>query len=204
MRGRTAGSSGRARVSRPGHRLLAGAGIGAVALLAAACGSGSGPSSSASTTSTPAANTGAASTTAGSAAAVVKLARNSTLGEILVDSKGDTLYRFTKDTSSTSHCTGSCAGLWPPLLLPAGGTSPEGGPGVSGLGTVIRGVGQIQVTYDGHPLYTYSGDTAPGQTNGQGLLGTWFVMTAGNSGPPVSSTTTSPSSTTAGGGGYGY
>lgn len=84
---------------------------------------------------------------------------------VLTDAKGFTLYWFTLDTPRSSRCERSCAALWPPLI-----GRPVAGPGVSGrLGTIVRPGGARQVTYDGHPLYTYAGDSSPGQANGNGL-----------------------------------
>jgi predicted lipoprotein with Yx(FWY)xxD motif len=84
---------------------------------------------------------------------------------LLTDSRGLTLYWFAPDTSTKSVCYGSCAAYWPP----ATGT-PSAGPGVTGtLGTITRTDGTRQATYDGHPLYTYVGDNAPGQANGNNL-----------------------------------
>ncbi len=96
---------------------------------------------------------------------------------VLTNASGFTLYWFAPDTATRSTCYGTCAGYWPPVT----GT-PSAGPGVTGkLGTIKRSDGTIQVTYDGHPLYTYVGDTAPGQTFGNGLNlngGLWHEVTA--------------------------
>jgi predicted lipoprotein with Yx(FWY)xxD motif len=84
---------------------------------------------------------------------------------VLTNAKGDTLYWFAPDTPSASKCYGTCAAYWPPVPGPA-----TAGPGVTGrLGTITRTGGSSQVTYDGHPLYTYIGDTAPGQANGNNI-----------------------------------
>ncbi len=84
---------------------------------------------------------------------------------LLTDAKGLTLYWFAPDTSTKSACYGSCAAYWPPVT----GT-PSAGPGVTGkLGTITRTGGGIQATYDGHPLYTYIGDNAPGQASGNNI-----------------------------------
>ena len=92
---------------------------------------------------------------------------------VLTNAQGLTLYGFVPDTSTTSKCTGSCAAYWPPLT----GT-PKAGPGVTGkLGTIERPGGAAQVTYNGHPLYTYVGDSSSGQANGNNLNlngGLWF------------------------------
>jgi predicted lipoprotein with Yx(FWY)xxD motif len=84
---------------------------------------------------------------------------------VLTDDKGRTLYLFAPDTATTSKCYGSCAQYWPPVF----GT-PKAGPGVTGvLGTIKRTDGTTQATYDGHPLYTYIGDSAPGQNSGNNI-----------------------------------
>lgn len=115
-----------------------------------------------------------------------------TMGMVLVDSSGRTLYYLKGESASSIQCTGSCASNWPPLLI-ASGTKPTAGAGVSGnLATVKRPDGGIQVTFDGMPLYTFQGDSGPGQASGQGVSN-FFVATA--TGTAVSSGSTS---------GYGY
>ena len=84
---------------------------------------------------------------------------------VLADAAGRTLYWFAPDTAAKSACYGSCAAYWPPVKGPA-----TAGPGVTGtLSTLTRSDGSVQAAYDGHPLYTYVGDSAPGQANGNGL-----------------------------------
>jgi predicted lipoprotein with Yx(FWY)xxD motif len=111
-----------------------------------------------------------------------------------------TLYWFAIDTSSKSKCSGSCVTYWPPVKGPL-----TAGSGVTGtLGTITRSDGTKQATYDGHPLYTYVGDSAPGQNKGNGLNlsgGLWYEMTVSGSTPAPGS---SAKSTSGGGGGYGY
>jgi predicted lipoprotein with Yx(FWY)xxD motif len=96
---------------------------------------------------------------------------------VLADARGHTLYWFAPDTATRSACYGSCAVYWPPVKGPA-----TAGPGVTGkLSTLTRSDGSVQATYDGHPLYTYVGDSAPGQANGNGLNlngGLWYEVTA--------------------------
>ena len=109
----------------------------------------------------------------------VKLAKTS-LGTILVDGKGITLYDFVKDKGTTSACYGACAALWPPLITTG---KPVAGPGVraSLLGTTKRKDGKLEVTYGGHPLYYFVTDRKPGQTTGQGVNqfgGPWWVISA--------------------------
>jgi predicted lipoprotein with Yx(FWY)xxD motif len=100
------------------------------------------------------------------------------LGQILVDSQGRTLYLFAKDTGTQSECTGACASAWPPLQ--ATGTPTVGsGADASLLGTTMRSDGSPQVTYAGHPIYLFSGDQNPGDTNGEGLVAygaSWYVV----------------------------
>jgi predicted lipoprotein with Yx(FWY)xxD motif len=105
----------------------------------------------------------------------VQLGGNTALGPFLVDVNGMTLYTFSQDTTTTSACTGACATTWPPLTV-APGTQPEAGEGLSGqLATITRADGALQVTYNGHPLYRYAQDTAPGDANGHGIDNRWFV-----------------------------
>lgn len=110
--------------------------------------------------------------------ATLGVANNGNLGKILDDSKGRTLYLFAKDSVGESACTGACASAWPPLR--AGGKPIVGaGASASIVGTTPRSDGRPQVTYKGHPLYTYTGDQNPGDTNGQGLTvfgGGWFAL----------------------------
>ncbi len=116
-----------------------------------------------------------ASSSSGSGA-VVNVGQNSTLGSFLVDSKGMTLYLYTKDTPNTSNCYGGCAGYWPPLLTTG---APVAGTGVTAslLGTTNRTDGTTQVTYNGWPLYYYVSDKAAGDTTGENVQGVWFVIT---------------------------
>lgn len=100
------------------------------------------------------------------------------LGAIIVNSAGLTLYDFQKDKGTRSSCYGSCAGIWPPLTT-SGLAEAAGGAEASKLGTVKRTDGRTQVTYGGHPLYTFAGDQKPGQANGNGLTefgGAWHAL----------------------------
>ena len=97
---------------------------------------------------------------------------------ILTDTQGRTLYYFTPDTALKTACTGSCAQTWPPLLFTGTGT-PTASTSLPGTLAVFQNANGTQVIYNDHPLYTYSGDSAAGQTNGEGLFGKWFVATPG-------------------------
>jgi predicted lipoprotein with Yx(FWY)xxD motif len=145
----------------------------------------------------------AAPTTASGASATVGLATTS-LGSTLVSSKGRTLYLFKADHGTRSACAGACASAWPPLLATG---NPTAGTGLnaSKLATTTRVGGREQVTYNGHPLYLYVGDTKAGQVTGQGVTAfgaAWFaVASSGN--PLSSSRRTNPgSSSSYGGSGY--
>lgn len=189
---------GRRLSGRSARRFGVGLAMAVTALVAAACGSSgssttttSGASSTSTNTAAPAGSSGSG----GSSGATVKTATVGSMGKVLVDAKGFTLYTYTRDHGNTSACTGSCAGLWPPLTV-AASTTPTG---AAHLGTIMRADGSHQVTFEGHPLYTFTGDTATGQANGQGYGGTWYVVHPSGSSTGSSSTTTSSSA-----GGYGY
>ncbi len=173
------------------YRWLAPAGLAAIALTIAACGSSSTGSAGSGSASPSAASTSSSA----SATAVVKSAK---IGgaTVLTNAKGFTLYSFAPDTSTKSNCNGSCASYWPPVKGPV-----TAGAGVTGtLGTITRSDGSTQATYDGHPLYTFVQDSAPGQAKGNGLNlsgGVWHEVTVSGSAAPASS----PSS---GSGGNGY
>lgn len=101
------------------------------------------------------------------------------LGQIVVDGRGRSLYLFEKDAHGRSACSGACAAYWPPLLT-SGKSIAIKGAKPSLLGNVRRGDGSRQVSYAGHPLYFFSGDTGRGQTNGEGLQdfgAGWYVLT---------------------------
>ncbi|MGO9560585.1 MAG: hypothetical protein ACLPQS_11660 [Acidimicrobiales bacterium] len=172
-------------------RLLAGGGLMGIALLGAACGTSSGTP----TTSTPSGATTTSGATSGTP--LVKTAMNAKFGTILVNSKGFTLYSYKPDSKDDSVCTASCASTWPPLTAPS--ASAMIASKMSGFGTFTRSGGALQVAYNGVPLYTYLGDSAAGQTNGQGVGGTWYVVEVSAS---VTSGGTTTSSSRSGGGGY--
>jgi predicted lipoprotein with Yx(FWY)xxD motif len=175
------------------------ASFGLLALVVAGCGSSGGSSSS---SSTPA----AASSTSGPAVA----SSSTSLGKIVVDGKGRTLYLFSKDTGKQSMCSGACASNWPPYTAaskPAAG----GGVSASAISLVKRADGAKQVTLDGHPLYYFAGDQSAGQMNGQGVneFGAkwWAVAPSGTqvtAAAKSSGGSSSGGSTSSGGGGYSY
>jgi predicted lipoprotein with Yx(FWY)xxD motif len=176
----------------------------AAALLLAACGS----SSSKTTSSAPAAGTPAAQTSSGSAGATVKAVANPTLGTILTDSRGMTLYHLSGEQNGKFICTSAaCLGVWHPLVATAG-SAPSGG--VGSLGTVKRSNGMTQVTYKGAPLYTFAPDKQPGEAKGQGIkdVGTWSAAkTSSTAAAPSAASppqTTSAPKSSGGGGGYAY
>jgi predicted lipoprotein with Yx(FWY)xxD motif len=150
----------------------------ASALVLAACG-GSSTSSSSGSGSTPSYGTAKPSTSNSSGAASAVGTKTSSLGTFLVDAKGRTLYLWDADHGSKSTCSGACAQAWPPLTTT---TTPKasGAAKASLLGTTKRTDGSREVTYAGHPLYYFAGDTQPGQTTGQGSNGfgaPWWVVT---------------------------
>jgi predicted lipoprotein with Yx(FWY)xxD motif len=151
------------------------------ALLLAACGSSTSPGSASSSMSTKSSTSSGMTGKSKSGSSGMMAASNATLmkvktsiGPVLANSKGFTLYWYSKDTSMTSACTGGCATAWPPLI----GT-PKAAMGVrltGKLAAITRAGGLTQATYKGHPLYTYAGDTAPGQVKGNGLGGVWHAL----------------------------
>jgi len=136
----------------------------ASALLAAACSSAAASSpSSAPASSAPAAGSSASASTTGT----VITTHAGSAGAFLTSGSGRTVYLWAKDSMNMSACSGACASAWPPV--PTTGTlTATGGAKASDLGTITRSDGTKQVTYDGHPLYYFVGDSAAGQTNGQG------------------------------------
>jgi predicted lipoprotein with Yx(FWY)xxD motif len=169
------------------------------AVVLAACGSSASPSAN-SNTSAPAVGSSASGASTGGTTSNSGLTigtRKTTIGTVLVNAQGKTLYWFAIDTSTTSKCLGSCVTYWPPVI----GT-PKAAPGSNltmKFGTITRSGGQLQATYDGHPLYTYVGDTSAGQATGNAKNlsgGLWWAMTP--SGSKLGAASSS------GGGGYGY
>jgi predicted lipoprotein with Yx(FWY)xxD motif len=169
--------------------LLALLAVAAAAAVLAAC-------SSSGTSST---SGGSSTSTSSPAAATAGSLKSATIGgaTVLTSSKGFTLYSFAPDTPAKSNCNGTCAQNWPPV------TGPVTAAGVTGtFSTIKRSDGSVQATFDGHPLYTFVGDTAPGQNKGNGLNaagGLWHEITTSGTAAPAGGS--SPGS---GGGGYGY
>jgi predicted lipoprotein with Yx(FWY)xxD motif len=164
----------------------------ALGVAAAGCGSGSSSSAASAGAGTNASGSssgrssgygyGGGSSAASTGAVTLKVA-SSSLGRILVDQDGKTLYLFEADARNKSNCSGGCATVWPPFTTSGTATA---GSGVSAklIGTTMRPDGSSEVTYAGHPLYWYEGDTSAGDTNGEGLTdfgGSWdAVSPAGN------------------------
>ena len=159
--------------------IMAGCALSGLAL--AACGS--------SGTGTPAASSAAAALKSGS----------TSIGTVLASAKGRTLYWFAIDTPATSKCTGACTATWPPVT---GSPRLAAGLAATGtFGTIKRSGGTVQVTWNGHPLYTYAGDSAAGQANGNGVNGfggIWHAVVL----PGAASHSASPGASPGGGGGY--
>jgi len=149
-------------------RIMVVIGIAVVALAVTACGGTSGG------------GYGGGSTAASSSGKGSVALASTKLGKVLVDGNGRTLYLFEADKGAMSKCDGPCASAWPPLTTSG---KPTAGAGVvaAKLGTAKRADGTTGVTYDGHPLYTYAGDGAPGQTTGEGLTdygAPWYALSA--------------------------
>ncbi len=112
--------------------------------------------------------------------------------QVLVDARGMTLYYFTPDTATKAACTGDCAKMWPPLLSKSTPSHPTA---LSGKFSVVNDANGRQVSYNGHLLYAYSGDTTPGQAAGDGLYGKWYVAKPGLAAASGTSTTGSSKGT---------
>jgi predicted lipoprotein with Yx(FWY)xxD motif len=176
-------------ISARSTRLAVGvAGAAGAAVLVAACSSGSGSIQAAS--SAP-----AASPAASASGATVITTATSSAGTFLTDGSGRAVYLWVKDTGDKSMCTGACAGAWPPVMTTSTVTA-AGSAKASDLGTITRSDGTKQVTYDGHPLYYFSGDSGPGTASGQGsdeFGAKWWLVA-----PSGSDVTASVTSFTAG------
>jgi predicted lipoprotein with Yx(FWY)xxD motif len=177
--------------------LLSIAAVGLTALALASCGGGS------SHKSTPPSSS--ATTPASSSAGPVVSTAKTSLGTVVVDGSGRTLYLFAKDTGPKSTCSGSCAVNWPPFTA---SSMPKAGGGVqaSALSLIKRSDGRRQVVIDGHPLYFFAGDQSAGQLNGQGVNAfgaKWFTVSPSGKGITGSASSSSSGTSTAPHG-YGY
>jgi predicted lipoprotein with Yx(FWY)xxD motif len=188
----------------PRRPLVALAVLAAAAVLAAGCGSDNNSGSGGNSSGSGGGIYGSSgpTSTSGTASSVATVSATSTsLGMILVDGSGRTLYLFEKDQPNQSACAGACAAAWP---VDQSGATPKAGSGVTAsmLGTIRRSDDTAQVTYNQHPLYYYSGDSGAGQHNGQGVdaFGAkWYVVTPAGGAVSGGATATTP----ANGGGYG-
>jgi predicted lipoprotein with Yx(FWY)xxD motif len=167
-------------------------------LLAAACGS----SSNGSTSSQAGTGATAGSSSSASGAAMVITTKTGSAGTYLTDGTGRSVYLWVKDPSGKSVCDGACSGAWPPVTT-TGSVTASSGAVASDLGTFTRSDGSKQVTYKGHPLYYYAGDSSAGTTAGQGNTGFgaawWLVAPSGSSITKSASTTSSSGKTAVGG-----
>ena len=162
-----------------------------IALAVVACGNSGYTSTGSSGGTTPTSST--------SSTPIIQTATATVSGQsvtILTNAQGMTLYYLKPDTATKSACTGTCAGNWPPLLFTGTG-SPTSATTLPGTLSVITDANGQQVEYNGHPLYIFAKDTAPGQTNGEGIKGVWFVATPTI--PAQSAPQATPTSN-----GYGY
>jgi predicted lipoprotein with Yx(FWY)xxD motif len=144
-----------------------------LALVAAACTTADEPSVTTTTQVTTTTTQAPTTTASGASAGGLVTVADSSLGSILVDGDGKTLYLFTPDNQGESVCYDQCEAAWPPLV-----DQIEAGDGVDAslLGTAPRTDGSDQVTYNGWPLYYFANDTAPGDTNGQAINDVWYVL----------------------------
>jgi len=166
--------------------------FGALVLLLAACGSNSGSGTAGTTpTATSAQNTtptstgygrygnGSATPTASSSNNLIKTSTATVSGKsetVLTNAQGMTLYYRTSDMPPTTVCSGGCAGAWPPLVA-TGSSAPTSATSLPGKLSIVADANGNQVAYNGHPLYTFSGDAGAGQTTGEGVGGIWHVAT---------------------------
>lgn len=181
--------------------LTAGVALASVALLGAACSGGAETKATATSKATTAATTKAAATTAATPAATTKSAptaaaspkaastpgattpttalrvAETSLGKVIVDNNGMTLYTFKNDppNGDKSACNGNCATLWPPAFAPASGDPTKSADVTGTVKLITRDDGSKMISYNGLPLYRYASDAAPGETKGEGVGGNWSV-----------------------------
>jgi len=188
---------GKSKFSAASKRTKLFVGVGgavAAAATVAACGS-----AASSTAAAPAASPAGASSSsagAGSSGGTVIETATSSAGTFLTNGSGRAVYLWAKDTGDMSNCNGACAGAWPPVTTTATATA-SGGAKASDIGTITRSDGTKQVTYDGHPLYYFAGDSGPGTASGQGsdaFGARWWLVA-----PTGSDVTAAVTSFTAGG-----
>ena len=175
--------------------------IAVLSLVAAACSSSAKSSTSSSTANAGGAATSSTSSSSSSGAVTIET-HSGAMGTFLTNGQGMSLYMFASDTSSKSSCTGACLTYWPPVT---GTATATGGANASMLGTITGADGTTQVTYGGHPLYTFAGDKKAGDTTGQGSTNfgaKWWLLAP--SGQPISGASggASSSSSSSGGGGW--
>lgn len=173
----------------------------AAGLLAAACSSAAGTSSSGSAPASSATSGG--STSGGSTSGTVIETHAGSGGTFLTDGSGRTVYLWVKDGMNKSTCTGACASAWPPVM-DKGQLTASGGAKASDLGTIARPGGGKQVTYDGHALYYFAGDSTAGQTSGQGsdsFGAKWWLVAP--TGTQITAADTASGSSASGGSGSG-
>jgi predicted lipoprotein with Yx(FWY)xxD motif len=168
----------------------------------AACGAAGGTGTTSAPGTTAPASTGATVSTG-----------TTSLGTVLTNAQGFTLYYFLPEKNSTlGACTGGCLTAWPPLVATGSPTSTSAVTGtLATVSVMVNGTAENEVTYNGWPLHTYASDTMPGQTNGQGIAGMWFAATPSTSststGASSASSTPTPAAATptpSTAGGYGY
>jgi predicted lipoprotein with Yx(FWY)xxD motif len=173
------------RTGKIGSALLVGASLGGATLMAGAV---------------PLASPAAAANSKGHALSLTK-EHVAKVGNVLATSSGFTLYRYASDPSGMATCTGNCAKIWPPLLLPKGDTKVKGPKGLTGFSTIHTANGRLQAAFHGQALYRFYGDTKKARAKGQGVEGAWFAELASNkisTGSPTTTSTTSPAATTPG------
>ena len=184
---------GKSKFSRVSKRAKLAAGVGGAlgaAVVVAACSSAASTTSSAAAPAAPASPAASASPAGGSSSSagasssggtVITTAKSSA-GTVLTNGSGRAVYLWVKDTGDMSNCNGACAGAWPPVTTTSTATA-SGSAKASDIGTITRSDGTKQVTYDGHPLYYFSGDSGAGTATGQGSDGFgakwWLVAPAG-------------------------
>jgi predicted lipoprotein with Yx(FWY)xxD motif len=181
---------GKSKFSRMSGRAKAAVGVGGgigAALLVAACSSAASTGSTAAAPASPAGasspSAAASAPAAGASGGTVITTAKSSAGTVLVNGSGRAVYLWVKDTGDMSNCSGACAGAWPPVTTTATATA-TGAAKASDIGTITRSDGTKQVTYDGHPLYYFSGDSGAGTASGQGSDGFgakwWLVAPTGS------------------------